>query len=878
MVIKRSGRMKKTSFYREWKEIFTNRQLLVAVIAILLVPLMYAGMFLWAFWDPYDYLDKLPVAVINEDEGADFEGKELRIGDDLVDNLKDLEELTFDFVDKDQGYADLEDQKYYLLVEIPKDFSENATTLMDDHPKKLMLKYIPNESFNFLSSQIGESAVKEIQAKIASEVTKTYAETMFDTIEEIGDGLATAADGSGELDEGVQKIKDGTGDLKEALTTLASKSIEFEEGVGRAADGTIQLAEGAQTLSSGLVQMQDATGKFVDASQQLGDGSQALGEGVQQVNGGLTQLEEKNPQLIAGTKQLQNGLTQFEQQLPAQMGQQIQQQLQSGLQSLDEGIDQLETGLTSGIQQGLTQKMAPALSAQLVDGVAKQVAAGVNAQLGNLPETIASQMAPQLAEGIVNQQQQAFAQLFNQMQALGIPAEQISALQQGVAEQSPSKEQVTQQLHSQIAQGLAGSGGAGVSEEQLKQQLQEPISSGVSQAAAMTAKEINENVATGMGQFKSGVHENMGGAEGIEQSIATAIAPVFKQLNGGALQISEGQQAMQQGIVSLAQGSSQLLEGSQALTYGHSQLIDNMNVFGTKVGEAANGAQQLATGASTLNDGMGQLADGSSQFNDASHQLKDGSTTLDDGVVELKEGTEELHSKLAEAADEVNDVSTTDETYDMMGSPVDMEKTEVNHVPNYGTGFAPYFISLGLFVGALLMSIVINLREPVGHPKNGFTLYATKTGMVAVIGIIQALILDAILLLGLGLEVTNVPLFILVTIMTSFVFMSLVQLLSTTLGDPGRFIAIVLLILQLTTSAGTFPLELIPAPLQPLNAFLPMTYSVQAFKAVVSSGDTAHMWANLGILGIFLVVTMALTLLYFIVHDKKMIRKSQQEA
>ncbi|RKJ28958.1 YhgE/Pip domain-containing protein, partial [Butyricicoccus sp. 1XD8-22] len=128
--------MEKSSFISEWKQILTNKRVLIPIIAVAFVPLLYAGMFLWAFWDPYKYLSDLPVAVVNEDGGADYEGDHLELGEELVDKLKDNDEFQFHFVPKKEGYRDLENRKYYMLIEIPKNFSENATTLMDEKPKK----------------------------------------------------------------------------------------------------------------------------------------------------------------------------------------------------------------------------------------------------------------------------------------------------------------------------------------------------------------------------------------------------------------------------------------------------------------------------------------------------------------------------------------------------------------------------------------------------------------------------------------------------------------------------------------------------------------------------------------------------------------------
>lgn len=94
--------------------------------------------------------------------------------------------------------------------------------------------------------------------------------------------------------------------------------------------------------------------------------------------------------------------------------------------------------------------------------------------------------------------------------------------------------------------------------------------------------------------------------------------------------------------------------------------------------------------------------------------------------------------------------------------------------------------------------------------------------------------------------------------------MELIQLLVTTMGKPGRFIAIIILIMQLTTSAGTFPLELIPDGLQRVNGWLPMAYSVPGFRAAISSGDFAYMWQNAAVIGGFGLGFALLTMFYFI--------------
>src|SRR5699024_3744379 len=159
---------------------------------------------------------------------------------------------------------------------------------------------------------------------------------------------------------------------------------------------------------------------------------------------------------------------------------------------------------------------------------------------------------------------------------------------------------------------------------------------------------------------------------------------------------------------------------------------------------------------------------------------------------------------------------------------------------------------------------------------SGFNWFLRKTVGLGIIGVLQALIAASLLLFGLGIEVQSITLFYVYAIFTSWTFIAIVQFLVTCFDDPGRFMAIIVLILQLTTSAGTFPLELIPSALQPFNYILPMTYTVDGFKAVISSGNYGVMWQNAGLLALFTLVSLLLTLSYFMVMFKRKFASMQE--
>lgn len=292
---------------KEWKALVSNKKVLIPVLAVLFIPLMYAGMFLWAFWDPYEQLDQLPVAVVNEDTGADYDGTELQIGSELVDNLKANPKFKWKFVSKDEAVRGLENEQYYMMIEIPENFSENATTLMDEDPQSLELKYVPNEGFNFLSGQIGGTAVAQIKEEVSNTITKTYAESIFENIDKLADGLGDASDGAGKIDEGVVDLKGGSAELKEKLELLAGKSITFKDGLNDASAGAKKLADGAQELDSGLGQLQDGSGKLYSGSVSAEKGAAQLNEGLGTSLSGMKELQSNVPKLTAGAEGISAG-------------------------------------------------------------------------------------------------------------------------------------------------------------------------------------------------------------------------------------------------------------------------------------------------------------------------------------------------------------------------------------------------------------------------------------------------------------------------------------------------------------------------------------------------------------------------------------------
>ncbi|MGE7870558.1 YhgE/Pip family protein [Bacillus paramycoides] len=637
--------------FKDWKAMWNHKHGRIALIFLLIVPLIYAGFFLAGYWDPYGRLDKLPVAVVNLDKGAVMDEKAIHAGDDFVKNLKENKELAFHFVSEKNADEGLKEDKYYMVVTIPEDFSKKVSTLMDEKPEPAQLQYKVNPGKNFVAAQIGTTAVENMKTKISNSITKSYTEGVFSKFQDLAQGLNDASNGAGKLHE-------GTTDAKNGINELSS-------GINRLSDGANQLKEGSDKL--------------------------AASQGA----------------LIGGANELSQGAT----------------SLHNGMELLTEG--------EKGLQEGVSN-----------------LSAGTNEWIsGN----------EKLAEGQAKADEAANA---------------------------------------------------------VKKQLEE---------YAKNHPEVQQDPA-------------------FQQIVATSsgLAKATNTLN-----------ASQQ----------QLTQGARKLTDGQHKIEEGMNTFGAKLNEATSGTKKVADGAANLADGFTKWGNGFTSLQQGVNHLASGGTELNngagkltDGLVKLDDGAKELSTKLGEGAEKIANVRNDDARNAMFSEPVQLVKSTVSDVPNYGSGIAPYFLSLAFYVGGIMASNILPLGRRQNMKVSGTVHFINKLGLVYLIGLIQAFLVDTVVLGFMKLEVASVPLFVLSSIIISFTFMTFILMLVTVFGIVGKFAAVTLLVLQLATSGGTFPGELNIAVLSKIGQFLPMSHSLRGLQDVISLGDWSQLRMQILILLCYLVV------------------------
>lgn len=231
--------------WNEFKFIKNNKMLIVALIAIGLLPLIYVALFVGSIWDPYDKTDNLKIAIVNEDKAAEFQGKQITIGDDLVDKLKDNKDFKFQETSKATAKKELKNGKSIGTIIIPEDTSKNATTLLSKHPKKIELETQVNPGSSYTGSQAAQKAIDTVTKSMQNNVRAKYLDELFAANKESKQGYADTSNALGQMSGAEGQLIDGNEQVTSGLKQMAPMAGPQGE----------QLVQGNEKVTNGLEQL-----------------------------------------------------------------------------------------------------------------------------------------------------------------------------------------------------------------------------------------------------------------------------------------------------------------------------------------------------------------------------------------------------------------------------------------------------------------------------------------------------------------------------------------------------------------------------------------------------------------------------------------------
>ncbi len=785
------------------------------VIAITLVPLLYGALYLWAFWDPYGKLDKMPVALVNEDAAAKVGTETLSAGSDLVDELLRRRTLEWHVVSAQDASAGLADRRYYLELTIPRGFSTDLASANTTRPVRARLRVTARESSNMLASQIASRVFGEIRAAAGESASKRYLENIYVGFADARGGLTDAAagadslaDGLADARDGARRLADGTTSARSGASRLARGLKALDAGAGSADAGAASLASGTTSLAGGLARADSGarsvaagSGRLASGASAADAGARAVATGSSSLAAGLAAADAGAAQEAAGTRRLEGGAG----------------QLASAMSQVDAGGQRL-AGSAGGLASG-----------------AQRLAAGVDRALSQVGD--AADGANRVSEGADSLDSALRAYLGAHPEAADNPAF-AAALEAS-------------------AKVKAGSGD-------------------LADALAI-AEKSDPALASGAMDVASGAELLHAAAQQLARGIASAdtgardLASGAGDLAGGAASLSAGVGSATLGAKSLATGSATLVSGTGSLAAGAAGLATGSRTLAGGVGSASTGAGVLAAGSARLASGTHALAAGTRAARTGATALARGVSLLGGGARDLADGlspaasgSRELASGLTAGARGVPAFSAKAQAANaaMMSDPVALDTVRSGQVPTYGTGFAPYFIPLALWIGALLVFFLIKPLPPRAVAASAPAPVIAFAGFLpaALIGTVQATVLLAVVQLMLGLNPVNPIAYYGVGVLTAVAFVAILQMLNASMGVVGKLVSIIVLMLQLTSAGGTFPIQMVPVFFQRLSPFLPMTYAVAGLRQAISGGDLPALGGSALVLLGFSAVSMLVTI------------------
>jgi putative membrane protein len=328
-------------FLNDLKHFFKKPMLILTFLGVAFVPILYSGFLLKGTWDPYGKLENLPVAVVNLDRGAMYQGKTMNVGKEFIDELKKNPKFNWKFVDEKEAKQGINHNRYYAMITIPNDFSADAASLNSDHPHQANIQYESNSYYNFIAGQISENATKEMKARLSNNVTEAYTRSVFTQFSQLSKGLQTAGKGASDLNKGAVQLNKGQSKVTTNLAKLSSGAITMHEGTEKLNDGSKKLVKGTEELQKGALTLANGTQKLASAGQQLEAGAgqttigtEALAKGIQSSKQGADKLTAGLTSSLKGSQQLEEGLS---------ISHTSSKELANGTQQVASGLQQFQT-------------------------------------------------------------------------------------------------------------------------------------------------------------------------------------------------------------------------------------------------------------------------------------------------------------------------------------------------------------------------------------------------------------------------------------------------------------------------------------------------------------------------------------------------------
>ncbi|WP_163652101.1 YhgE/Pip domain-containing protein [Listeria sp. PSOL-1] len=853
-------------FILDWRRLFKAPLALLLVIALIILPSLYAWFNIKALWDPYSNTSGIKVAVAIDDKGTQVEipGKKpekVNVGEELRKKLKKNNKLGWTFVSNKQAQKGVKSGKYYAAIHIPKSFSKDMVSVVTGEDKKPNVDYSVNQKINAIAPKMTEKGATTVVSQISTEFIGTISKAVLTAFNQAGIDLESELPTLRRLKSKVFQVQNAMPEIKKMgseAENLEQKLPELKEKVNQVVELNKKIPELNQAAND-LLRVEEK----LPLMDQLGDDVLRLQKKIPEIYQVADDVKEVNAHIGTIKKTVNDAVSESDKALAiineALLAVPTVKQIADDGSHYAGALDQF----VNQIDQSFNQ-VAPAIKTNLE--LMKQVAdtiKGITEQLknGNLKPEDAIRLLNKVEQHINNLQ----SLLTNQINLLknlndtlpnhpldGLIAD-LSSFNQLLADQKETIQAIKKELED----------GAEPSKE-----LVDRLNRDATKVSDTLASILNNYDSVIVPKIQQGLNQ-------IEKDVKNG----KNLLDNAQKKIPDIENVLKNAKQTLITGRGFLKEFQQKMPQIEKILAETTSAINTKLDRVINGINEAANfykndypavkakihkaGRFIRNDLPGLEKEINHAANLIQEKMPEFEKAVNIASSLSRNELPQFDHAINKAADKIREF---DRDYDLqeiikllrndankdsefIANPVNLHQTEYYKIPNYGSASAPFYTALCLWVGALLLISLlrVDVAAPVGMYSN-YHRYFGRLFTFLVIGFCQALVVSLGNIFILGVSIAEPLLHVLFSLFISFVFMIIVYTLVSLFNNVGKGAAIVLLVLQISGAGGNFPIQVSPPFFQAIYPFLPFTYAVSLLRESVGGVYGPTMWTDLSVL------------------------------
>ncbi|MFA9457969.1 YhgE/Pip family protein [Halalkalibacter sp. AB-rgal2] len=798
----------------------------ILLIGLAILPSLYAWFNLGAAWDPYANTEGVQVAVVNQDQGTTIYNKDVNVGEELVDSLKSNENLGWVFVSRTEAERGVEYGEYYASIFISDTFSEDLVKIVEGEPRQAKVHYQVNEKVNAIAPKMTTTGASTIVNEMNDQFIQETSKVLFQELDKLGIRLEEELPTFRRLKNIVYEIEEHfpeVNELGEWIIEIDENwyQIEEQEAILVIEDSLSLFHKGINHilfLEEQFPRVNELADHIVDLEAVIPEIEKAVEE-LTEMNQSFSNVEAYVEEVLLAIQEARESIDEIEKRVPKSVD------FEESIESFYQAWKELEGPLIETIEQ---HNRLINQTAQSINEMASWLAEENNENVIDMLDFLSRELT--YHQQTIDRTMDMYSTLY---ETTGDPRflEMVERYEQ-MGETLHQLNELVEEANAQVEEGEWLTSGQVQNIQELSIQIE-----------SMTS-DIQERI------DEEGLFEAF---EKIEQDLSVqqmdAIHDAFALASDMALASEEKLEQLLKKLPSIEDTVNDLTEQIESNLPVAVERIEALSTFGLE--ELPNIEQQVTSVANWIRYEAPKVEENYSSF---TKTLEEKIPAVEEAMRKLalfsREQLPETEQLLTDVANQIREIDENgyvndiirmlrndlDEETEFFASPVFLEEEELFSIPNYGSANVPFYTTLSLWVGALLLSNLITTNLQGADRRNEFSLrdiYAGRMILFLLVAVLQGIIVSVGNLLLLGIYAAHPVWLIVFSVFIALVFMTIVYTLASILGNIGKALAIVLLVLQLSSGGGTFPIEVAPPFFQAIHPYMPFSYAINLLREAV---------------------------------------------